>query len=46
MEPDIRNVNGHYKAYYNGRFICSGDTRNEAETEAMKCLVERENNYA
>lgn len=41
MEPDIRNVNGHYEAYYNGRFVCSGDTKNETKREAEKCLTER-----
>lgn len=39
MEPIIRNVNGHYEAYdQNGKFICSGDTKNEAKEEAEKIL--------
>jgi hypothetical protein len=41
MEPDIRNVNGHYEAYMNGKFICSGDTRSEIEREVEECLTER-----
>jgi hypothetical protein len=26
-------VNGHYEAYLNGKFICSGDTESEVERE-------------
>jgi hypothetical protein len=32
-DPIIIPVNGHYEAYLNGKFICSGDTRSEAERE-------------
>lgn len=38
---EIIHVMDHYEAYINGNFICSGDTLNEAETEAEKCLTER-----
>lgn len=38
---EIRNVRGYYEVYINGKFICSGDTWNEAVTEAEKCLAER-----
>ena len=38
----IEDVMDHYEAYDdNGNFICSGDTLNEAVSEAEKCLVER-----
>ena len=30
---DIIHVNGHYEAYLNGKFICSGDSRSEVEKE-------------
>ena len=30
---DIRNVHGHYEAYKDGEFMCSGDTRAEVEAE-------------
>lgn len=30
---DIIHVNGHYEAYLNGQFICSGDTKAEVEKE-------------
>lgn len=39
MDLEIHNVNGYYEAYLNGKFICSGDTHNEAEREAIKCLM-------
>lgn len=32
-EPDIIHTNGHYEAYLNGKFICSGDTETEVEME-------------
>lgn len=38
---DIIQVMDHYEVYINGIFICSGDTQNEAEKEAVKCLEER-----
>lgn len=41
MEPDIKPVRGHYEAYWNGMFICSGDTYNETAREADKYLAER-----
>lgn len=33
-EIDVINVNGHYEAYLNNEFICSGDTYNECYQEA------------
>ena len=41
MKPEIRNVNGHYEAYLNGKFVCSGDTRSETKREAEQSLTER-----
>ena len=41
MSYQIINVNGHYEAYINGEFICSGDTYIEASREADKFLAER-----
>jgi hypothetical protein len=38
---EIIHVMGYYEVYVNGKFICSDDTRNEAVTEAEKCLAER-----
>lgn len=32
-EPIIIPVHGHYEAYLNGKFICSGDTEGEVERE-------------
>jgi hypothetical protein len=32
-EPIIIPVRGHYEAYLNGKFICSGDTKGEVERE-------------
>ena len=40
MEYTIINVCGHYEVYVQGKFICSGDTVNEAAKEAEKCLAE------
>lgn len=40
MEIKVVNVHGHYEAYCNGKFICSGDTMSEAVREAEKCLAE------
>lgn len=39
-EPTIIHIMDHYEAYLNGKFICSGDTHNEAETEADKITTE------
>lgn len=36
MEYDIINVRGHYEAYLNGKFICSGDTIKEVIKELEK----------
>ena len=41
MSYKIVNVCGHYEVYINGKFVCSGDTYNEASKEAEKCLSER-----
>ena len=30
---EIIPVRGHYEAYHNGKFICSGDTKAEVEQE-------------
>lgn len=30
---EIKNVNGHYEAYKNSKFICSGDTESEVKNE-------------
>lgn len=30
---EIKNVNGHYEAWENGKFIVSGDTKREVEKE-------------
>lgn len=35
----IINVNGHYEAYFNGVFICSGDNRKECENDAIEILT-------
>ena len=40
MEIKVVNVNGHYEAYCNGKFVCSGDTMHETAREAEKCLAE------
>lgn len=44
MDFEVINVHGHYEAYQkgNGKFICSGDTKNECTREAKKCLTERQ----
>ena len=42
MVYKVISVMDHYEAYDpNGKFICSGDTRSEAETEAEEILAER-----
>lgn len=33
MKYEIIHVNGHYVVYSNGKFICSADTKAEAERE-------------
>lgn len=30
---EIKSVKGHYEAYENGKFICSGDTIREVEED-------------
>lgn len=40
MELKVINVRGHYEVYHNGKFVCSGDTMNEAVKEAEQCLEE------
>jgi hypothetical protein len=32
LELDIRNVDGHYEIYKDGRFVCSCDTNELRET--------------
>lgn len=32
-EPEIICVRGHYEAYFQGKFLCSGDTYREVEKE-------------
>lgn len=34
----IINVNGHYEAYIDNVFICSGDTRKECEEDLEEYL--------
>lgn len=36
MDYHIINVRGHYEAYLNGKFICSGDTPKEVAKELEK----------
>ena len=36
MEYEIINVRGHYEAYLNGKFICSGDSIKEVIKELAK----------
>ena len=38
MEWKIINVRGHYEAYINGKFFCSGDTYFEVAKELEKVL--------
>ena len=38
MAYQIINVRGHYEAYINGKFVCSGDTWNETVREVEKHL--------
>lgn len=33
MEYDIKRIRGHYEAYMQGKFICSGDTETEIKEE-------------
>ena len=33
---DIKNVNGHYEVHKDGKFVCSADTRAEAEKEIQE----------
>lgn len=41
MAYKIINVRGHWEVYINGKFVCSGDTWNEAVKEAEEYLAER-----
>ena len=41
MNYRIIHTNGHYEAYVNGVFVCSGDTPTEAAKEVEKYLEER-----
>ena len=38
MAYQIINVRGHYEAYINGKFVCSGDTWSETVREVEKHL--------
>ena len=40
---EIKNVNGHYEVYKNGKLWCSADTRHEAEQDREEAEVEKEN---
>lgn len=37
---DIIPVRGHYEAYLNGKFVCSGDNKAEVEREIENCESE------
>lgn len=37
---EIRNINGHYEIWKNGEFLCSADTRHEAEKDKEKAEKE------
>lgn len=39
----IKNVNGHYEAWENEKFIVSGDTKREVEKELEEMKVEVDN---
>lgn len=39
---EIKNINGHYEVYRNGKFQCSADTRHEAEQDKEEVAVEKE----
>lgn len=39
---EIKNVNGHYEVYRNGKFQCSADTRHEAEQDREEAEAEKE----
>lgn len=41
MDYEIKRVMEHYLVFLHGVFICSGDTRSEAEREADKYIAER-----
>lgn len=41
MAYQVINVRGHYEVYIDGKFVCSGDTINEAVREAEEYLAER-----
>ena len=40
---EITNVNGHYEAWENGKFIVSGDTKREVEKELEEMEIEVDN---
>ena len=39
---EIKNINGYYEVYRNGKFQCSADTRHEAEQDREEAEVEKE----
>lgn len=39
---DVKNVNGHYEIYINGKFYCSADTVSEAANEIDKIIREEQ----
>ena len=39
---EIKNVSGHYVVYKNGKFLCSADTRREAEQDREEAEAEKE----
>lgn len=41
---DIKNIQGHYEAYKDGEFICSGDTMAELEAELVELEKEDSKN--
>ena len=41
----IKSINGHYEAYLNDKFICSGDTYNECYQDAIELLNNRNEIY-
>ena len=38
---EIKNVSGHYEVYKDGKFLCSADTRNEAEQDKEEAEAEK-----
>ena len=37
---EIKNVNGHYEAWENEKFIVSGDTKSEVEKELKEMEID------